>query len=212
MGPGQIAFFAALLNFPDRTMPSVMRIAVGEAQGPHRMMLNHRSIPKSAWNQGEGMSVAGWSHTMDFWAFAEPPNPKDCPHSTIRIVVGEAPNPHRAFINHPGRDQDEWNDVDNTMTFAGWDHHMEFWAFEEDVPGTIRIKVGEAQEPHRAMLAADHCDPKNDRFSRGRPNEVGSWSKFMEFYAFPQKPSQQDLKYMFEECRPPPRRSGIEGQ
>ena len=52
-----------LLNVP------MMRIAVGQAHGPHRCMINHDSIPQEQWDAGESMTRAGWTHQLEFWVF-----------------------------------------------------------------------------------------------------------------------------------------------
>ena len=47
----------------------------------------------------------------------------------MRVAVGQTfSGTHRAMINHGNFTQDEW-DAGQTMTTAGWTHHIEFWAY-----------------------------------------------------------------------------------
>ena len=57
--------FGALVS----PQPGAIRIAVGEAWGPHRMMINHDSKTQAEWDTGASMSTARWIHKMEFWAF-----------------------------------------------------------------------------------------------------------------------------------------------
>jgi hypothetical protein len=50
--------------------PGTIRIAVGYATPPHRIMINHKNHgPQSKWDEGQLMDMEGWTHQMDFWAF-----------------------------------------------------------------------------------------------------------------------------------------------
>ena len=49
--------------------PGLIRIAVGQAVGPHRMMINHDNFTQDEWNEGQSMSVAGWTHKCEFWVY-----------------------------------------------------------------------------------------------------------------------------------------------
>ena len=46
-----------------------IRIAVGVAERPHRVMLNHPDWSQSEWNDGKSMTCRGWEHHLEFWAF-----------------------------------------------------------------------------------------------------------------------------------------------
>ena len=61
-------YIAAKDNLP---LPSAqrIRIAVGEASGPHRIMINSLTFGQDEWNQGKRMDVDGWTHKMAFWAY-----------------------------------------------------------------------------------------------------------------------------------------------
>jgi len=161
-----------------------MRIAVGEAHDPHRLMFNHSRIKQDEWNQGKAMDVYGWTHKMEFWGFsAKQPG-------TIRIAVGEAGEehgPHRIMVNHSNSTQDEW-DEGKSMNTAGWTHKMEFWAYPTKQPGTIRIAVGEAGEehgPHRIMV--NHSNSTQDEWDEGKSMNTAGWTHKMEFWAYPTK-------------------------
>lgn len=106
-------------------MPGTIRIAVGTADSPSRVMLNHPSEGQRFWNEGNTMGILGWNHAFDFWVF-ESPQP-----GTIRICVGQAdPNGcHRCFINHPKFDQKTWDETEVSMTVEGWEQYLEFWAY-----------------------------------------------------------------------------------
>jgi len=58
--------------FP-KQQPGTIRIAVGQAHGPHRCMMNHDSYTQQQWNSGQSMSVQGWQHYFEFWAFPSKP-------------------------------------------------------------------------------------------------------------------------------------------
>jgi len=101
---------------------STMRIVVGQAWNPHRIMVNHDGKSQTDWDSGMLMNYAGWTHQMEFWAF---PTKRS---GTIRIAVGQAWNPHRIMVNHDGKSQAEW-DSGMKMDYAGWKHQMEFWVY-----------------------------------------------------------------------------------
>ena len=159
------------------------RIAVGQAGGragdPHRTMLNHADVSQSRWDSGQSMSIEGWNHHLDFWAFAiQMPG-------TIRIAVGQAYWPHRALLNHPGKSQREWNSG-ASMTYAGWQHHTEFWAYPSSMPGTICIAVeqeGQAMYPHRMMI--NHSEGSQSDWDEGKSMTYRDWNQYMEFWVFP---------------------------
>ena len=79
-----------------------------------------------------------------------------CPMQYLmRVNVGQAMNPHRALLNHvkPTKIEDNyWNDPAHTMNYNGWKHNFAFYGFSRQVPGTKRVAVGQALNPHRAML------------------------------------------------------------
>ena len=105
-------------------MPGTIRIAVGEAHNPHRMMFNHASLDQSKWNSGQKMDVQGWKHKMEFWAY---PTKQ---HGTMRIAVGQAHNPHRMAMNLDCEKQGRWDCPGITkMDVQGWEHHTEFWVY-----------------------------------------------------------------------------------
>ena len=158
--------------------PGTIRIAIGEAHGPHRLMINHNSKPQSDWDAGASMDLKGWKHKMDFWVY---PTPQP---GTIRIAVGEAHEPHRMMINHSYKPQSEW-DAGASMDFQGWKHKMDFWAFPvhaDTVPRRIRIVVGEAHGPHRMMI--NHSSKSQLEWDAGAPMSCAGWTHKMEFEAF----------------------------
>jgi len=159
-------------------LPGTIRIAVGEALQPHRLMVNHGARSQLEWNLGASMDLMGWKHKMEFLAF-----PSQQP-GTIRIAVGEAYNPHRIMVNHGSLPQIEW-DAGASMSMAGWSEKMEFWAFPSQQPGTIRIAVGEAYNPHRIMV--NHGSLPQIEWDDGASMSTAGWSEKMEFWAFPPK-------------------------
>ena len=132
-GGSALAVVAPVFGFPQpcvyrgRSIASfssplhMLRIAVGQAHNPHRTMLNHGNFTQEQWDAGQTMTTAGWTHHIEFWAY-----PTRQP-GTIRIAVGQAHNPHRTMLNHGNFTQEQW-DAGQTMTTAGWTHHIEFWA------------------------------------------------------------------------------------
>jgi hypothetical protein len=155
---------------------------VGEADGPHRCMLNHPIFPQSAYDEGQDMSVEGWRHQMHFWAFAS-----QAP-GTIRVAVGTADSPSRVFLNHPSQPQSFWNEG-NSMEILGWSHHFDFWAFERAQPGTIRICVGQSDGDgvHRCFINHPTHDQKTWDEGTVTMSALG-WDQYLEFWAFPNKP------------------------
>eukprot|EP00931_Biecheleriopsis_adriatica_P033004 TRINITY_DN1918_c0_g1_i2.p1 TRINITY_DN1918_c0_g1~~TRINITY_DN1918_c0_g1_i2.p1 ORF type:complete len:554 (+),score=42.61 TRINITY_DN1918_c0_g1_i2:147-1664(+) len=154
--------------------PGTVRMAVGQAHNPHRIMVNHTSKPQLAWDQGQSMTIAGWTQYLEFWVIPDP--------GLMRIAVGEAFEPHRAMLNHPSFPQRAW-DGGQSMSVAGWQHTHSFWAFRQPVEGTIRIAVGEAHEPHRAMINHDSC-PQTE-WDGGKSMTMAGWTQYLEFWAFP---------------------------
>mmetsp|Transcript_46017 Transcript_46017/g.92319 ORF Transcript_46017/g.92319 Transcript_46017/m.92319 type:complete len:164 (-) Transcript_46017:147-638(-) len=159
------------------------RVVVGTAEGPHRCMLNHPALPQSAYDQGQSMSVEGWQHHLHFWAYtSEAPG-------TIRIAVGTADGPSRAILNHPSQPQKFWNEG-NSMGIMGWNHHFDFWAFQSPQPGTIRICVGQAEGDggHRCFI--NHTKFDQTTWNEGEVTmSVEGWQQYLEFWAFPSKPT-----------------------
>jgi hypothetical protein len=86
-----------------------------------------------------------------------------------RIVFGEAFDPHRGMINHSRLAQANW-DAGRSMNIAGWTHKLEFWAFDSEQPGTIRIAVGEAGNPHRVLL--NHSSYSQAQWKAGQSMSV----------------------------------------
>ena len=66
------------------------------------------------------MSVDEWSHVCEFWAY-----PSHVP-GTIRLVVGQAANPHRSMLNLDRFSQQEW-DNGQSMTVGEWAHMCDCW-------------------------------------------------------------------------------------
>ena len=151
-------------------------IAVGEAWGPHRIMINHDWFTQADWDGGQTMSVAKWTHKCVFKAFRRPAP------GLIRIVVGQAWGPHRAMINHHRFTQEQW-DAGQCMSVGGWSHRCEFWAFPSPAPGTIRIVVGQASDPHRCMLNLDWFTQKE--WDAGQSMTVAGWTHMFDFWVFP---------------------------
>jgi len=84
--------------------PDTIRIAVGEAHNPHRVMMNHRNMAQKDYDNGLSMDRHGWKHKQSFWVYPSR-RPK-----TIRIAVGEAHGPHRVMMNL------SWNGERRRMT------------------------------------------------------------------------------------------------
>jgi len=103
---------------------------------------------------------------------------------TIRFALGQAWNPHRIMINHSDHKQSEW-DSGKKMDVQGWKHYMDFWAFSTKQPGTIRIAVAQAWNPHRIMI--NHSDHKQSEWDSGKKMDVQGWAPFTEFWAYPTK-------------------------
>jgi len=51
---------------------------------------------------------------------------------------------------------------------------MQFWVFPIEQPGTIRLIVGQAENPNRCMI-------------RKPGSWVHPWSQYLEFWAYPRK-------------------------
>ena len=72
------------------------------------------------------------------------------------------------------------------MDVQGWKHYMDFWAFSTKQPGTIRIAVAQAWNPHRIMI--NHSDHKQSEWdSAGKKMDVQGWKHQMEFWVYPAK-------------------------
>ena len=161
----------------EKSSDSYFRVAVGQAYEPHRCMINTPSVSQEDWNKGVSMTRQGWRHFLEFTAFSSP-RP-----GTKRIVVGEANGPHRCMFNHRNKSQEEW-DNGASMNDWGWKELCSFWAFSSPQPGTIRIVVGEAFHPHRAMI-------NHDNYSQSQWNDaslnmsVAGWDHLLEFWAYP---------------------------
>lgn len=147
-----------------------IRIAVGEAYQPCRAILIDSSRIQSSWNNALLMSIPGWTHKFDFWAF-ETKEP-----GTIRIAVGHTSNPRCMMINQ-FLPQHEWNNG-AVMTLDGWTHLMDFWAYEAARPGTVRIVVAEAWYPHRIVLRM--VEP-----NMGQYMDLQGWRLKMVFWVYP---------------------------
>ena len=185
-GGSALAVVAPVFGFPQpcvyrgRSIASfssplhMLRIAVGQAHNPHRTMLNHGNFTQERWDAGQTMTTAGWTHHIEFWAY-----PTRQP-GTIRIAVGQAHNPHRTMLNHGNFTQEQW-DAGQTMTTAGWTHHIEFWAYPTRQPGTIRIAVGQAHNPHRTML--NHGNFTQEQWDAGQTMTTAGWTHHIEFWA-----------------------------
>ena len=52
--------------------PGTIRISAAQAHGPHRSMVNHSDYNQSHWNDGNSMTMQGWSHFVEFWVFPDP--------------------------------------------------------------------------------------------------------------------------------------------
>ena len=153
------------------------RVAVGQAHSPHRCMINHSDYSQQEWDNGKSMSCQGWRHYLEFVAFTSKKP------GTKRIVVGQALGPHRCMFNHRARSQEEW-DNGADMNFQGWTHLCSFWAFSSPQPGTIRIVIGEASNPHRAMINHDNLSQSEWNNNENTMNTAG-WTHSLEFWAYP---------------------------
>lgn len=99
----------------------------------------------------------------------------------MRIAVGQSRvGVHRAMINHDNVSQAEW-DAGASMTVAGWTHMLSFWAFTAERPGTIRIAVGQAHDPHRAMI--NHRSFMQSTWDSGQSMSTAGWTHKLDFWA-----------------------------
>ena len=128
--------------------PGTLRVAVGQAYSPHRIMFNQGHHSQADWDAGKSMSTRGWTHKMEFWALVSPKP------GAIRIAVGEAWRPHRIMINHASKSQAEW-DAGATMSTEGWTHKMEFWAFATRLDDHVLAQMDTAQESAADMDITD---------------------------------------------------------
>jgi hypothetical protein len=62
---------------------------------------------------------------------------------------------------------------------------MDFWAFSTKQPGTIRIAVAQAWNPHCIMI--NHSDHKQSEWDSGKKMDAQGWAPFTEFWAYPTK-------------------------
>ena len=149
-------------------------------------MLNHPAHEQAEWNNGKSMSCHGWTQFLEFWAYdSRIPGTK-------RIVVATTPigaeYPHRCIINHSNFTQEQY-DAGQSMTHGGWEQILEFWAFSERMPGTIRIAVGEAHGGnHRCMI--NHSHHPQAVWDDGKSMSCHGWTARadLEFWAYPQNP------------------------
>jgi hypothetical protein len=122
-----------------KKQPGTIRVAIGKASIPNRIMLNHPDFDQATWNSGKMMNHDVWKHLIDFWAY-----PTKQP-GTIRIAVGHLvyptptakanisnglknPKVPRSMINHKSLPQSEWENGAK-MDVAPYSHHMEFWVY-----------------------------------------------------------------------------------
>eukprot|EP01052_Picozoa_sp_SAG31_P044819 SAG31_NODE_7954_length_1555_cov_2.806319_2_plen_299_part_00 len=145
----------------------VLHVGVGQAHRPHRCMVRDCSVSQNEWK------VTGWEHQLEFYAL------KQQLPGTIRVAVGQAHRPHRCMINQDAFSQEEWN-AGQSMTTAGWTHHLEFWAFKEARPGTIRIAVGQAHRPHRCMI--NHDSISQEDWNAGQSMTTAGWKHHLDFW------------------------------
>jgi hypothetical protein len=71
---------------------------------------------------------------------------------------------HRLMINMDGSSRD--------MSYDGWQHRLEFFAFTDETPGTECFTIGQAWDPHRALI------------EYGLP---AGWTLLSSFYAYTTK-------------------------
>jgi len=178
--PNRLVYVGASDDDDDDDDEKYLRIAVGVASRPHRILVNHDNFSQEKWNAGQSMTTAGWKHKQEFWVF------KERQPGTIRIAVGQAWNPHRMMVNHDNHSQEEW-DNGKSMTTAGWKHKQEFWAFEERQPGTIRIVVGQAWNPHRVMFNHDYYTQA--QWDNGQSMGVFGWKHKQDFWVYAHNPN-----------------------
>ena len=89
--------------------PPTTRIAVGEAMGPHRIMLEFFLFPsghilsQSDWDAWVSMGTASWTHKMAFWAYptqdcdGRPDSPAGFPDAMM--ITDEPVDPEAAPSN-----------------------------------------------------------------------------------------------------------------
>ena len=83
------------------------------------------------------------------------------------------------LVNHSTITQDEW-DKGASMTTKGWTHHMDFWAFTSQKPGTIRVAVGDNKNsPHRGLF-----------FLSTQNEDDSEWNHRIDFWVYPNKPEE----------------------
>merc|ERR1719238_2219692 len=83
------------------------------------------------------------------------------------------------------------------MTTAGWEHTTEFLAFSSHQPGTKRIVVGEASNPHRCMF--NHRGKSQEEWDSGANMNFKGWSHLLSFWAF-SSPQPGTIRIVVGEC------------
>lgn len=168
-----------------RSESHIVRIVAGDHPSfNHRMMICHAmssNYNPLEWgpDSKKKMNYNGWSHTMEFFAFA-----KKKP-GTIRIAVARKNNPSRLMFNHSDFEQSIW-DSGKKLDLKGWMHMYEFWAYPSKQPGTIRIAVGISKKPNTRILI-NHKNYNQKEWNSGKKMNVGGWKHHMEFWAYPNK-------------------------
>ena len=147
-----------------------------EASGLHRCMVNHPSISQEEWNEGASMNLREWTQHVEFLAF-----PSQIP-GTKRIVVVQAHSPHLSVFNHPSKTQEQWNEGAK-IEAKNFSPQLEFWAYTDPQPGTIRMAVGDARNPYRSMI--NHQYKTQEEWNNGASMSMAGWSHCFDFWVFP---------------------------
>lgn len=118
---------------------------------------------------------------MKFWGF------KTKQPGTKRLCAGVATNDfYRCMFNHTKFDQDYWNNTSNTMSVEGFSHLLDFWAFEDQQPGTIRVAVGFTTNKRWRMFV-NHPKAVQDEWNKGKSMTFEGWQHVFDFWVYPEE-------------------------
>ena len=140
-------------NLDVKPHPETIRIAVGKATNPQRIMIAqamNSNYKQSKWgpDSEKKMNINSWKHTCEFWAY-----PTKEP-GTIRVAVGRGTKPARVMMNHSDYKQSEW-DNGLKMDVTGWIHVFEFLAYPTKDIGEADANDSDTKpepEPEDAMI------------------------------------------------------------
>jgi hypothetical protein len=70
--------------------------------------------------------------------------------------------------------------LDHDENHLSWSTKMKFWAYDGEMPGTIRVAVGEASNTHRFLI--NHNSKTQDEWSEGASMTFKGWEEKMELW------------------------------